>query len=113
MSLLVHVPVDAETESFGQVYIEAMAAGVPSVFTPSGIAAELLSHLENAYVVPFRNSDAIYEGMKAILADRELRRKLIANGIEAVQGFSMDKQIAELNSCYTRPIGQKDGLNNC
>src|SRR5262249_19139014 len=39
--LFVHVPVDPWAEGFGQVYVEALAAGVPSVVTASGVAGEL------------------------------------------------------------------------
>ena len=38
VNAFVHVPIDEHSEAFGQVYVEALAAGVPSVFTLSGIA---------------------------------------------------------------------------
>ena len=34
----VHVPVNNTCEAFGQTYIEALAAGIPSIFTLSGVA---------------------------------------------------------------------------
>jgi glycosyltransferase involved in cell wall biosynthesis len=46
-------------EAFGQTYVEALAAGVPSVFTPSGVAPEFIEDGRNALVVPFRDAEAI------------------------------------------------------
>lgn len=85
--IFIHVPVDAHSEAFGQVYIEALAAGIPSVFTRSGIASEFISDHENALVVPFNESDPVYERMKELLANPELCRKLRANGKLAVRNM--------------------------
>ncbi len=57
--VFVHTPLVAGYEAFGQVYVEALAAGLPSVFTPSGIAAEFITDQLNAHLVPFQDSDAI------------------------------------------------------
>lgn len=56
--LFIHVPVDEDVEAFGLVYLEALATGVPSIFTSSGILREF--ELESsAITVPFRDSKAI------------------------------------------------------
>ena len=49
--VFVHVPVEPHFESFGQVYVEAMASGIPSVFTLAGAATEFVRDGENALVV--------------------------------------------------------------
>ncbi|MBL0097760.1 MAG: glycosyltransferase [Bacteroidetes bacterium] len=38
----IHAPIDPSVEAFGQVYIEALAAGIPSIFTLSGIAPDFI-----------------------------------------------------------------------
>jgi len=65
--LYVHTPVDPYCEAFGQTYIEALAAGVPSIFTLSGVAREFAMDEPLATIVPFRDSEAIYEAMIEIL----------------------------------------------
>jgi len=55
----VHAPINANVEAFGQTYVEALAAGIPSVFTISGIANEFIVHEENALVVPHEDSASI------------------------------------------------------
>jgi glycosyltransferase involved in cell wall biosynthesis len=55
-TLFVHVPVNDHCEAFGQVYVEALALAVPSVFTLSGIAREFIKDEENALVVPMKTA---------------------------------------------------------
>ncbi|HEY8933793.1 MAG TPA: glycosyltransferase family 4 protein [Cyclobacteriaceae bacterium] len=96
----VHVPIDAMSESFGQTYIEALAVGIPSVFTLSGVAPEFIRHNENALVVPFQQSDAIAEAAKTLLSNNELRNKLIENGKQSLASFSLSKMIDKLEEVY-------------
>jgi len=101
--LFVHVPVDFHIEAFGQIYIEAMAAGIPSIFTLSGIACEIVKHENNALVVPYRNSEAIYTSMLRLLEDKDLCNKLVINAKETVQKrFSIEKMISNLELLYSR-----------
>jgi glycosyltransferase involved in cell wall biosynthesis len=66
--IYVHTPLDPYCEAFGQTYVEALAAGVPSIFTLSGVAREFVAEEPLAHIVPFRDSEAIYEAMKKQLA---------------------------------------------
>ena len=40
----VHTPINPTLEAFGQTYVEALAAGIPSVFTMSGVAPQFVLH---------------------------------------------------------------------
>lgn len=98
--IYVHVPVDPWCEAFGQTFVEALAAGVPSIFTLSGIAREFITD-DNAYIVDFQDSDQIYANMKAILSKQKDPAQLIMNGQQAVlKMFSLDKYISTLLSIY-------------
>lgn len=98
----IHVPVNEECEAFGQTYVEALAAQIPSVFTLSGVAREFISHEENALVVPFRNSKAIYNAMIRILNDEQLCTKLKTNGVRDVNRlFGFNRYISNLQKLYT------------
>ena len=98
--LFAHTPVDAQSEAFGQVYVEALACGVPSVFTLSGVAPEFIVNEQNALVVPFCDSNSIYHAMKRILTDVELKNKLISNGKKSADLFSLNKMINGLEKLY-------------
>ncbi len=97
----VHVPINPEIEAFGQTYVEALASGTPSVFTMSGVAPEFIRHEQNALVVPFEESEPIYEAMKRILTDEQLRHRLIHQGRAAVQQFSVKEMIGKLEELYS------------
>ena len=98
--LYVHAPVDRRSEAFGQTYVEALAIGVPSIFTLSGIAPEFIVHDYNALVVPFLDASAIYNAFLRILAEPELADRLIANGKSSVSSFSIDKMTNLLIDLY-------------
>jgi glycosyltransferase involved in cell wall biosynthesis len=99
--VFVHVPYDKYFEAFGQVYIEALSASIPSIFTLSGIATEFIIHDVNAKVVAFRNSDEIYSALRVILEDEVIRNRIVKNGFEIVnEKFQIHKMIAQLEKLY-------------
>ena len=99
--LYVHAPVNPHCEAFGQTYVEALAAGIPSVFTLSGVSREFVVDGKNALVVPFRDSDAIYNSFICLLNDQSLREHLRRNGVQSVnQLFSFEKYILNLQKLY-------------
>ena len=99
--LFVHVPIDPHCEAFGQTYIEALAAGIPSVFTLSGVAPEFIEHEKNALVVPFCDSDAVYKALYSLLNDAQLQARLSTRGkMDVVKYFYLDKMIRSLEALY-------------
>ena len=100
MDVYVHVPIDPESEAFGQTYVESLAAGVPSVFTLSGVAPEFVRNEYNALVVPFRDAEAIHLAIKKLLKDQELRERLISNGRKSASLFLLERMIGQLKELY-------------
>lgn len=101
MDIFVHVPVDNHSEAFGQIYIEALAAGIPSIFTLSGIAPDFIVNEQNALVVPFKNAEAIYDALLRLSGDKDLRRYLSVNGKKSVQEkFALTQMISSLEKLY-------------
>ncbi len=81
MDIFLHVPIDAESEAFGQVYVEALAAQLPCIYTLSGIASEFVIDKENALVVPFMDSDSILSAINVILNDDKFAEEISINGM--------------------------------
>jgi glycosyltransferase involved in cell wall biosynthesis len=108
LDVFVHAPIGPTVEGFGQVYIEAMAAGVPSVITRAGIAIDLARDRENSVVVPHRNSDAIYRGIRDVVDDDDLRATLIRNGRRDARAFSARAMIDGLERIYESAIKGKE-----
>lgn len=103
MDVFLHVPINPEIEAFGQTYVEAMAAGIPSVVTLSGIANEYIVDGENAVVVSHDSAEAILGGLMRLDADPALRARLVENGRRSVRDrFTLDRHMRELASLYER-----------
>ncbi len=99
--IFVHIPVNPFSEAFGQVYIESLAAGIPSVFTLSGIANDFVIHNENALVVDYKNSEEVYQAIRKLLDDKSMSERLVYNGKEAVrEAFSIGMYITQLDNFY-------------
>ena len=103
MNVFVHTPIDDHSEAFGQVYVEALAAGVPSVFTLSGVANEFIRDHYNALVVPWRDADAIEKAIREILADETLAKKINENGKRSVtEHFDISAMVEKMKAVYER-----------
>ena len=98
--IFVQVSTDRSIEAFGQTYVEALAAGVPSVFTLSGIAIDFIEDGKNAILVPFKDTDAIYNAFNIILNDRDLQNTLKKNGLASIKLFSLQKFVNHLEELY-------------
>ncbi len=98
--LYVHVPVNKIYEAFGQTYIEALAAGIPSIFTLSGIANEFIENEINALVVNYNSSNDIYNAIKRLVKEEGLRKKIIFNGKNDVKRFDLTTYINNIISLY-------------
>ena len=66
-------------EGFPNTVMEAGAMGLPSVVTDINGSREIIIHGENGFIVPSKDSDALYEAMKKMLLDTSTREKMAAN----------------------------------
>ncbi len=98
--VFVHVPTDSIQETFGQVYVEAMFSKVPSVITLAGSALDHAVHKENAWVVDYKNSDQITQGILALLGDSVLRENIIDNAFWCAQQYDIKNHIQRLEEFY-------------
>jgi glycosyltransferase involved in cell wall biosynthesis len=74
-------------EGFPTVILEAMAAGLPIVTTPSRGALDHLVEGRNALFVPARDAHALASALVRLLADDELRRAMGSTNREKVLDF--------------------------
>lgn len=99
--VFVQASTDTLIESFGQTYVEALASGVPSVFTLAGVAPNFIRDKENALIVPFRDAQAIENSILKILDNDELKNKIIKGGWNSVRDrFSLHEMIKKLTELY-------------
>ena len=105
--VFVHVPTDAIQETFGQVYVEAMLSKVPSVITLAGSALDYAVHKENAWVVDYKNSDRIAQGILALLSDSSLRERIVNNAFLCAQQYDIKNHIQQLEDFYISELEKR------
>lgn len=100
--IYIHVPINASYEAFGQTYVEALAAGIPSIFTLSGIAREFINE-KNAIIVAFKDENHIFEGIEKILNNEYFKSQLIQQGKKDVfKLFGLNTYIQNLIKLYRK-----------
>ena len=67
-------------EGFGLPAAEAMACGVPVVSTTAGALPEVVAHGETGWLAPPGNAAALADGIRRLMADAELRKRMGAAG---------------------------------
>jgi glycosyltransferase involved in cell wall biosynthesis len=99
--IYVHAPIDPICEAFGQTYIEALAAGIPSIFTLSGIAAEFIVDEQNALVVKFKSDESIYLALMRLWGDDDLKKRLVIKGRQdVISRFRIERMLVLLKELY-------------
>ena len=77
-----------QREAFGNVVVEAKAAGRPSIVTPIGALPELVAHRDNGWICTDTSADAIADGMRFFLNDHESWRAACDAAAASAQAFS-------------------------
>ena len=97
LDAFVHVPIGMDDEAFGIVYIEALASGVPCIFTQSGVLNELDAPDHYAHLVGFRDSDEIYLNLKRLIqGQNEVKVRAPESWLNQFSLDQMAKGYAEL-----------------
>lgn len=87
-------------EGFGHPPLEAMRAGVPVVAARAGSLPEVLG--DAALLVDPSSVEAIAAGLRDVLHDAALRRRLVERGHRRAASYSWAKATDELVACYRR-----------
>jgi glycosyltransferase involved in cell wall biosynthesis len=101
------VVVPSRREGFGLVGLEAMAAGAPVVSTGVGGLAEYMRADENAVLVTPGDPAALAAGIRRVLGDGELRRRLSAAGRDTAARYDV-RETARLVAQLYRDVGARD-----
>ena len=79
------------TETFGNVTLEAMSAGVPVVAARATGAVDLLDEGETGFLVPPRDIAAYADAIEHIVTDPDLRHRMGAAGHAEAAGYSWER----------------------
>jgi glycosyltransferase involved in cell wall biosynthesis len=78
-------------ESFPNTVVEYLACGKPVVCTDVGGVKEIVKDGENGFLIEKNNAGQLYQALKKMVSDKDLRNRLSKNGISTIkQGFTED-----------------------
>ena len=77
-------------ESFGIVFLEAMAAGLPVVASDRAAVPEVVPHGEAGLLVDPEDPDALAGALVRVLTDPDLRERMERAGVARARRFSRD-----------------------
>ena len=88
-------------EGFGNVLAEAQAAGAPVLAANCDYGpAEIVQHGESGWLVAPEGADALAEGLRTLLPDEALRRRLAAGGAKSVERFALGPIVARYAALF-------------
>lgn len=93
------------SENFGMVAVEAMACGIPVIISNKvGIYKEV--ERNKAGIIIDTNSKSLYQGIKLLLEDSELRKEIAMNGRRLAKDYyDIDKVADKMTEAYRQIAG--------
>ncbi len=94
---------NGQTEGIPNVIKEAMASGVPAIGTDVGGVAELIDHGKNGFLVRQKDSDAIVDCVRTILAQQDEMPQILSRARQSIeQVYDLQRLNADLEKTYER-----------
>ncbi len=90
----------SESETFGNVTLEAMASGLPTVCADASGSRSLVVDGETGYLVPASDEAGFIERLSRLIADADLRARMGKAARQQAQKFSWDDILSGLLQSY-------------
>lgn len=78
----------SDTETFGNVTLEAMASGLPCVVADATGSKSLVEHEENGYVIPVENREEFYRSIEKLVTDSTARHRMGISSLEKSKQYT-------------------------
>jgi phosphatidylinositol alpha 1,6-mannosyltransferase len=90
----------SETETFGNVTLEALSSGLPAVVANATGSNTLVSDGVNGYLATPRDSAAFLERVATLIRDPSLRQRMGAAARESSEKYEWSRVLAQIASYY-------------
>ena len=87
-------------ETFGLVLLEAFSAGLPVIAFRSGGIPELVEDRRNGIIVAQGDGEALYQSMRELMLDRDLRDRLGSAAESVPARFPWENTVNRLDAIY-------------
>jgi glycosyltransferase involved in cell wall biosynthesis len=91
-------------EGMGTTLLDAMLWGVPVVATAAGGVREVVRDGVDGLLSPPGDAEALARNLLRVIAEADLRERLVASGRERVQSFSAERMVDGTIEAYRRAL---------
>jgi glycosyltransferase involved in cell wall biosynthesis len=99
----------SRTEAFGNVTLEAMAAGIPILSADVPSAQALVEHGRSALLVPPFGPEAYVDALDALIRDPALRRRLAQAAIADAGRYNWEETLQDVFDLYQKCLRPRAG----
>ena len=96
----------SDTETFGNVTLEAMASGLPAVCADAAGSRDLVNHEQTGLLCEPGNVDAFTDATRRIVLDTSLRTSMSRAAHRRAQDFTWDAILSKMNRYYDEALGR-------
>ncbi|MEX0647962.1 MAG: glycosyltransferase family 1 protein [Balneolaceae bacterium] len=97
----------SDTETFGNVTLEAMASGLPCVVADAAGSKSLVEHNQNGFLADVDRSDHFYDYIEKLIHDENLRRQMSEASFQKAKEYSWKNINSKLLGYYKEVLDQK------
>ena len=94
----------SETETMGNVVLEAMACGCPVVAPRAGGIPSLISHGRTGFLYTPRNLEDAVSCTQELIRNSDLHQRIRQNGLAAVQGRGWAPSVGQVRRAYIEAV---------
>jgi glycosyltransferase involved in cell wall biosynthesis len=99
-------------EAFGLVILEAFATARPVIGSRSGGIPELVKHRENGLIVGLGDDEELYQAMRELLLDEDLRLRLGRDAERTASKFPWENTVQRLEEIYKDVFERRRSRDN-
>lgn len=102
----------SDTETFGNVTLEAMASGLPTICAAAVGSRDLVEDETTGRLCPPGNVDVFTEATRQLILNPSLRHRMSTAAYERAQNFRWEAILAKMNRYYDDVLEQHSSVSN-